>query len=62
MGKIISRFEKKGFKLIGLKLFECLKELVEVCGVCHCIYFIQMYHLHIMVMILLWKICFDSHR
>ncbi|KAH1213881.1 Nucleoside diphosphate kinase 2, chloroplastic [Glycine max] len=29
VGEIISRFEKKGFKLTGLKLFECSKELVE---------------------------------
>ncbi|KAM3700088.1 hypothetical protein ACJW31_05G073000 [Castanea mollissima] len=29
VGEIISRFEKKGFKLIGLKLFECPKELAE---------------------------------
>lgn len=31
VGEIISRFEKKGFKLKGLKLFECPKELAEVC-------------------------------
>jgi len=31
VGEIISRFEKKGFKLIGLKLFQCSKELAEVC-------------------------------
>ena len=35
MGEIISRFEKKGFKLTGLKLFECSKELVEVCSRCN---------------------------
>ncbi|KVI06222.1 Nucleoside diphosphate kinase [Cynara cardunculus var. scolymus] len=29
VGEIISRFEKKGFKLKGLKLFECPKELAE---------------------------------
>ncbi|WJX73287.1 Nucleoside diphosphate kinase II, chloroplastic [Trifolium repens] len=29
VGEIISRFEKKGFKLIGLKLFQCSKELAE---------------------------------
>ncbi|XP_009778027.1 nucleoside diphosphate kinase 2, chloroplastic-like [Nicotiana tabacum] len=29
VGEIISRFEKKGFKLTGLKLFECPKELAE---------------------------------
>ncbi|XP_062116027.1 nucleoside diphosphate kinase 2, chloroplastic [Humulus lupulus] len=29
VGEIISRFEKKGFKLIGLKLFQCPKELAE---------------------------------
>ncbi|KAK4362596.1 hypothetical protein RND71_017837 [Anisodus tanguticus] len=28
--EIISRFEKKGFKLTGLKLFQCPKELAEV--------------------------------
>lgn len=28
---MISRFEKKGFKLTGLKLFQCPKELAEVC-------------------------------
>ncbi|KAK1309728.1 hypothetical protein QJS10_CPA08g01482 [Acorus calamus] len=29
VGEIISRFEKKGFLLKGLKLFECTKELAE---------------------------------
>uniref|UniRef100_A0A2P2K361 Nucleoside diphosphate kinase n=1 Tax=Rhizophora mucronata TaxID=61149 RepID=A0A2P2K361_RHIMU len=29
VGEIISRFEKKGFKLIGLKLFQCPQELAE---------------------------------
>ncbi|XP_057806843.1 nucleoside diphosphate kinase 2, chloroplastic [Salvia miltiorrhiza] len=29
VGEIISRFEKKGFKLTALKLFECPKELAE---------------------------------
>ncbi|KAK9054568.1 hypothetical protein SSX86_025647 [Deinandra increscens subsp. villosa] len=29
VGEIISRFEKKGFKLKGLKLFQCPKELAE---------------------------------
>ncbi|KAF7833949.1 DELLA protein RGL1-like [Senna tora] len=29
VGEIISRFEKKGFKLKGLKLFQCSKELAE---------------------------------
>ncbi|XP_022738789.1 nucleoside diphosphate kinase 2, chloroplastic-like isoform X1 [Durio zibethinus] len=29
VGEIISRFERKGFKLIGLKLFQCPKELAE---------------------------------
>ncbi|KAK4350650.1 hypothetical protein RND71_029963 [Anisodus tanguticus] len=29
IGEIISRFEKKGFKLTGLKLFQCPKELAE---------------------------------
>ncbi|XP_061366540.1 nucleoside diphosphate kinase 2, chloroplastic [Gastrolobium bilobum] len=29
VGEIISRFEKKGFKLTGLKLFQCSKELAE---------------------------------
>ncbi|KAK4801699.1 hypothetical protein SAY86_022186 [Trapa natans] len=29
VGEIISRFEKKGFKLTGLKLFECPKELAQ---------------------------------
>ncbi|XP_058195042.1 nucleoside diphosphate kinase 2, chloroplastic [Rhododendron vialii] len=29
VGEIISRFEKKGFKLTGLKLFECPQELAE---------------------------------
>lgn len=29
VGEIISRFEKKGFKLIGLKLFHCPKQLAE---------------------------------
>ncbi|PON45614.1 Nucleoside diphosphate kinase [Parasponia andersonii] len=29
VGEIISRFEKKGFKLTGLKLFKCPKELAE---------------------------------
>ncbi|XP_027121423.2 nucleoside diphosphate kinase 2, chloroplastic [Coffea arabica] len=29
VGEIISRFEKKGFKLTGLKLFRCPKELAE---------------------------------
>uniref|UniRef100_A0A7N0RJR3 Nucleoside diphosphate kinase n=1 Tax=Kalanchoe fedtschenkoi TaxID=63787 RepID=A0A7N0RJR3_KALFE len=30
VGEIISRFEKKGFKLTGLKLFQCPQELAEV--------------------------------
>ncbi|KAF5730927.1 nucleoside diphosphate kinase 2 chloroplastic [Tripterygium wilfordii] len=29
VGEIISRFEKKGFKLIGLKLFQCPQDLAE---------------------------------
>ncbi|CAH9126925.1 unnamed protein product [Cuscuta epithymum] len=29
VGEIISRFERKGFKLIGLKLFQCPNELAE---------------------------------
>ncbi|CAA7056458.1 unnamed protein product [Microthlaspi erraticum] len=29
VGEIISRFEKKGFKLIGLKMFNCPRELAE---------------------------------
>ncbi|KAK9278271.1 hypothetical protein L1049_027836 [Liquidambar formosana] len=29
VGEVISRFEKKGFKLTGLKLFQCPKELAE---------------------------------
>ncbi|KAL2932801.1 Nucleoside diphosphate kinase 2 chloroplastic [Bienertia sinuspersici] len=29
VGEIISRFEKKGFKLIGLKMYQCPKELAE---------------------------------
>ncbi|NP_001288834.1 nucleoside diphosphate kinase II, chloroplastic-like [Brassica rapa] len=29
VGEIISRFEKKGFKLIGLKMFQCPRELAE---------------------------------
>ncbi|XVF11604.1 hypothetical protein REPUB_Repub08aG0041400 [Reevesia pubescens] len=29
VGEIISRFERKGFKLTGLKLFQCSKELAE---------------------------------
>ncbi|KAG5523060.1 hypothetical protein RHGRI_035019 [Rhododendron griersonianum] len=29
VGEIISRFEKKGFKLTGLKLFKCPQELAE---------------------------------
>ncbi|CAN4087937.1 unnamed protein product [Withania somnifera] len=29
VGEIITRFEKKGFKLTGLKLFQCPKELAE---------------------------------
>ncbi|OWM90574.1 hypothetical protein CDL15_Pgr014877 [Punica granatum] len=29
VGEIISRFEKKGFKLTGLKLFRCPKELAQ---------------------------------
>ncbi|KAL0307907.1 UNVERIFIED_CONTAM: Nucleoside diphosphate kinase, chloroplastic [Sesamum angustifolium] len=29
VGEIISRFEKKGFKLKGLKLFQCPKELAQ---------------------------------
>ncbi|GAY51011.1 hypothetical protein CUMW_131000 [Citrus unshiu] len=31
VGDIISRFEKKGFKLTGLKLFQCPKDLAEAC-------------------------------
>lgn len=31
VGEIITRFEKKGFKLKGLKLFQCPKDLAEVC-------------------------------
>ncbi|CAJ1943695.1 unnamed protein product [Sphenostylis stenocarpa] len=34
VGEIISRFEKKGFKLTGLKLFQCSKELAEGAGAC----------------------------
>jgi len=30
VGEIISRFEKKGFLLKGLKLFSCPKDLAEV--------------------------------
>ncbi|KAM0955530.1 hypothetical protein ACFX2A_024403 [Malus domestica] len=30
VGEIISRFEKKGFKLTGLKLFQCPQDLAEV--------------------------------
>lgn len=37
VGEIISRFEKKGFKLTGLKLFQCPRELAEVS---QCSYFI----------------------
>ncbi|GMH16742.1 hypothetical protein Nepgr_018583 [Nepenthes gracilis] len=29
VGEIVSRFEKKGFKLIGLKMYQCPKELAE---------------------------------
>ncbi|CAL0306759.1 unnamed protein product [Lupinus luteus] len=29
VGEIITRFEKKGFKLTGLKLFQCSKDLAE---------------------------------
>ncbi|XP_021720238.1 nucleoside diphosphate kinase 2, chloroplastic-like [Chenopodium quinoa] len=29
VGEIISRFEKKGFKLIGLKMYQCPQELAE---------------------------------
>ncbi|KAK9090212.1 hypothetical protein Sjap_023389 [Stephania japonica] len=29
VGEIISRFERKGFKMTGLKLFQCPKELAE---------------------------------
>mmetsp|Transcript_43828 Transcript_43828/g.78320 ORF Transcript_43828/g.78320 Transcript_43828/m.78320 type:complete len:228 (-) Transcript_43828:42-725(-) len=29
VGEIIGRFEKKGFKLVGLKMFQCPKELAE---------------------------------
>lgn len=29
VGEIISRFERKGFKLVGLKLFQTPKELAE---------------------------------
>jgi len=29
VGEIVSRFERKGFKLVGLKLFQCPKELAE---------------------------------
>ncbi|XP_066356772.1 nucleoside diphosphate kinase 2, chloroplastic-like isoform X1 [Miscanthus floridulus] len=31
VGDIISRFEKKGFLLKGLKLFQCPKDLAQVC-------------------------------
>jgi len=43
VGEIISRFEKKGFKLTGLKLFQCSKELAEVstrCYTCLCVYYV----------------------
>lgn len=30
VGEIISKFERKGFQIIGLKLFRPPKELVEV--------------------------------
>ncbi|KAL9326592.1 hypothetical protein ACSQ67_007237 [Phaseolus vulgaris] len=39
VGEIISRFERKGFKLTGLKLFQCSKELAEVCA-CLCKYLV----------------------
>lgn len=29
VGEIISRFERKGFKLIGLKMFQCTREIAE---------------------------------
>ena len=29
VGEIISRFERKGFKMVGLKMFQCPKELAE---------------------------------
>ncbi|KAL4437167.1 hypothetical protein ABPG75_004306 [Micractinium tetrahymenae] len=29
VGEIISRFERKGFKLVGLKLFQCTREIAE---------------------------------
>lgn len=29
VGEIISRFERKGFKLRGLKLFQCTQEIAE---------------------------------
>eukprot|EP00873_Tetraselmis_striata_P021746 jgi/Tetstr1/442010/TSEL_030191.t1 len=29
VGEIIGRFERKGFKLVGLKMFQCPKELAE---------------------------------
>jgi len=31
VGEIISRFEKKGFLLKGLKLYQCSKDLAQVC-------------------------------
>ena len=34
VGEIISRFERKGFKLIGLKLFQCTRWVQGAVGAC----------------------------
>lgn len=39
VGDIISRFERKGFQLVGLKMFKTPKELAEVKQ--HCIIFLS---------------------
>lgn len=38
IGEIITRFERKGFQIVGLKMFKTLKSLAEVttCCCCYC--------------------------
>lgn len=57
MGEIISRFEKKGFKLTGLKLFHCSKELAEVCSFFNTWFFLYIIMYYVQLLFLVVGIC-----